>query len=415
MTTSFKELGLSEKILASVEDMGYIEPTPVQAQAIPAALKGRDIIAAAQTGTGKTAAFALPTMDRLGHARHGQGPLCLIITPTRELAQQIDSVVTTVAKHTGHRTLTVVGGVGYEPQTRGLRRGIDILVATPGRLIDLHERKAVNLGDVQFLILDEADRMLDMGFWPSVRKIISWIPTERQTMLFSATIDKNVMTSVGSILHDPEFVEIARKGTTADTVDQYIMPVSHEQKPDLLNAVIEEKGGDRVLVFTRTKSRADSVSKRLRRKGYAAAAIHADRTQAQRNRALSDFRDGKVSILVATDVLARGIDVPDIDYVINYDVPTNAEDYVHRIGRTGRAGESGYSLTFVGPDEISALRDIEYLLKKVIDTYDIEGFDYRDARIVPSPTRSAEKKSRSVFNGSRRRRSNGPRKGVRHS
>jgi ATP-dependent RNA helicase RhlE len=415
MTTSFKELGLSEKILASVEDMGYIEPTPVQAKAIPAVLKGKDIIAAAQTGTGKTAAFALPTMDRLGHARHGQGPLCLIVTPTRELAQQIDSVVTTVAKHTGHRALTVVGGVGYDPQIKGLRRGIDILVATPGRLIDLHDRKVLNLSNVQFLVLDEADRMLDMGFWPSVRKIISWIPTERQTLLFSATIDKNVMTSVGSILHDPEFIEIAHKGTTADTVDQYIMPVSHEQKPDLLNAVVEAKGGDRVLVFTRTKSRADSVSKRLRRKGYAAAAIHADRTQAQRNRALSDFRDGKVSILVATDVLARGIDVPDIDYVVNYDVPTNAEDYVHRIGRTGRAGESGFSLTFVGPDEISALRDIEYLLKKVIDVYDVDGFDYRDVRIVPSPTRSAEKKPHSVFNGSRRRRSNGPRKGAHRS
>lgn len=253
MTTSFKELGLSEKILASVEDMGYIEPTPVQAKAIPAVLKGKDIIAAAQTGTGKTAAFALPTMDRLGHARHGQGPLCLIVTPTRELAQQIDSVVTTVAKHTGHRALTVVGGVGYDPQIKGLRRGIDILVATPGRLIDLHDRKVLNLSNVQFLVLDEADRMLDMGFWPSVRKIISWIPTERQTLLFSATIDKNVMTSVGSILHDPEFIEIAHKGTTADTVDQYIMPVSHEQKPDLLNAVVEAKGGDRVLVFTRDR------------------------------------------------------------------------------------------------------------------------------------------------------------------
>lgn len=413
MTTYFDELGLSEKVLAAVEDMGYTQPTPVQEQAIPAVLAGKDVCAAAQTGTGKTAAFTLPTMDRLGRAQHGQGPLCLIVTPTRELAQQIEEVVATVAEHTGHRALTVVGGVGYDPQVKGLKKGVDILVATPGRLIDLFERKAVKLNSVQTLVIDEADRMLDMGFWPSMRKIIKWTPENRQTLLFSATLDENVMRQVGSILHDPVYVEVARKGTAAETIDQYIMPVDSMQKADLLPAVLKEKGADRVLVFTRTKSRADAIAKRLHKAGYKVAAIHAGKTQAQRNRELESFRNGKVDVLIATDVLARGIDIPDISYVINYDVPQNPEDYVHRIGRTGRAGEEGFSLTFVGPDEISYLREIEYLMKKVIDEYDLPGFDYDDRRIVPSPDRPAVKKKALAFRGSRARRG-GPRKGHRH-
>ena len=405
MTTTFDDLGLSEKVLAAVEDMGYTEPTPVQQQAIPHVLDGKDVCAAAQTGTGKTAAFTLPVMDRLGRAQKKQGPLCLIVTPTRELAQQIEKVAEAVAAHTNHRVLTVVGGVGYDPQLKALKAGVDILVATPGRLIDLCDRDAVRLKNVETLVVDEADRMLDMGFWPSMRKIISMLPHDRQTLLFSATLDQNVMSQVGSILHEPEYVEIARKGTTAETIDQFIMPVDAMQKPELLYAVLEEKGASRVLIFTRTKSRADATAKRLRRKGYKAAAIHADRTQAQRTRALEDFRNDRIDVLVATDVLARGIDIPEIDHVINYDVPRNPEDYVHRIGRTGRAGETGYSLTFVAPDEITPLRDIEYMLKKIIDVYDLPDFEYSDTRIVPSPDRPAEKKRAKVFSGSKRRRS----------
>jgi ATP-dependent RNA helicase RhlE len=417
MTTTFADLGLSEKILAAVEDMGYTEPTPVQEQAIPAVLEGRDVCAAAQTGTGKTAAFTLPIMDRLGKAQRGQGPLVLIVTPTRELAQQIEDVVVAVSKHTGHRGLTVVGGVGYEPQIKALKSGVDILVATPGRLIDLHDRKAVKLNSVHTLVIDEADRMLDMGFWPSMRKIISFLPMKKgkpvQTLLFSATLDDNVVRSVSSILHDPVRIEIAPKNVAADTVEQYIMPVDAMQKLALLVAVLKERGADRVLVFTRTKGRADAVAKRLRKEGYKASAIHAGHTQAQRSKALDNFRDGRTQVLVATDVLARGIDIPDIDHVINYDVPDNPEDYVHRIGRTGRAGETGYSLTFVAQDEITPLREIEYLMHKVIDEYDLPGFDYNDARIVPSPTRSPERKKAMAFRGSRSR-NRGPRPGRRH-
>ncbi len=406
MINSFEALGLSEKILAAVEDMQYSEPTPVQAKAIPFALEGRDVVAAAQTGTGKTAAFVLPTMQRIGRSK--KAPLALVVTPTRELAQQIDKVATTVGKRTGQRVVTVVGGVGYEPQIKKLARGCEVLVATPGRLLDLKERGNVDLSQVQVLILDEADRMLDMGFLPAMRKIISFVPHERQTLLFSATIDENVMSAVGSLLKDPEYIEISRKGTTASTVEQKIMPVDHVQKPDLLIELLKERGPERVIVFTRTKHRADSVAKRLAKQGYKTSAIHADRSQSQRQKALEDFRMGKVDILVATDVLSRGIDISEVSHVINYDVPTNPEDYVHRIGRTGRAGETGYALTFVGPDEITALRDIEYLLEKLIDVYDIPGFAYRDSRIIPFEGRPTKKQSRSVFGG--RRKSSGARR-----
>ncbi|NTU89694.1 MAG: DEAD/DEAH box helicase, partial [Actinobacteria bacterium] len=288
MTNTFKDLGLSEKTLISIENMGYQEPTPVQEQAIPFILAGRDVVAAAQTGTGKTAAFMLPVLNNLGKSRKGQGPLCLVITPTRELAQQIDRVSTTIAKQTKHRTLTVVGGTKYDPQIRALKQGVDVLVATPGRLIDLCERKVVNLKDVEVLVLDEADRMLDMGFMPSVKKIIAQVSRERQTLLFSATLSSDVMTSVSSLLKNPEYIEIARKGATADTIEQFIMPVEHSQKPELLAEVLKERGGKRVLVFTRTKSRADACAKKLAHQGFKTRSIHADRSQSQREHALED-------------------------------------------------------------------------------------------------------------------------------
>ncbi len=373
--TSFESLGLSPKALAAVKRMGFDEPTPVQEQAIPLVLKGRDIIAAAQTGTGKTAAFCLPSMDKLGHAQKSQGPLMLVVTPTRELAQQIGEVADQMAVSTHHRITTVVGGLSYKPQIERLSRGTDVLIATPGRLIDLMDQKAVRLENVQVLVLDEADRMLDMGFLPSVKKIVAATPKSRQTLLFSATIDRSIQEITGKMLRDPATVEIARKGDVAATIDHYVIRVQQSVKPALLKAVLEEKGFFRVIVFARTRSRADSSCRRLRRAGYAVEAIHSDRSQNQRKRALDKFSKGDVNIITATDVLARGIDVSDVDYVINYDVPEQPEDYIHRIGRTGRAGSQGFAVTFVTPETEPQLRDIEKLIKQQIPEMQLRDFD----------------------------------------
>ena len=373
--TSFNELGLSSVALAAVDLMGYAQPTPVQEQAIPLVLEGRDIVAAAQTGTGKTAAFTLPSMDKLGHAKGGVGPLMLVVTPTRELATQIGEVASQVAEMTHHRITTVVGGLSYKPQIAKLKRGTDILIATPGRLIDLMNQDAVRLADVQVLVLDEADRMLDMGFLPSVKKIVAATPRTRQTLLFSATIDKSIMKIAGAMLRNPETVEIARKGDVATTVDQYIIRVPHSIKPTLLKAVLEEKGADRVIVFARTRSRADTACRKLRRAGYSVAAIHSNRSQNQRRRALEQFAAGEVNIITATDVLARGIDVDQVDYVVNYDAPEQAEDYIHRIGRTGRAGQRGFAVTFVTPETEGELRAIEKLVKMQIPEMELANFD----------------------------------------
>lgn len=376
---SFEELGLGEKSLSAIKRMGFEVPTPVQEQSIPLVLEGRDILAAAQTGTGKTAAFTLPSMDRLGHAKGGQGPLMLVITPTRELAQQIGEVAREVAVSTHHRIATVVGGLSYKPQISRLKQGCDVLIATPGRLIDLMEQKAVRLGDVQVLVLDEADRMLDMGFLPAVKRIVGATPDTRQTLLFSATIDKSIMKVAGSFMSDPATVEIARRGDVASTVEHYVIRVPQSVKPDLLKAVLEEKGFYRVIVFARTRSRADSSCRRLRRAGYKVEAIHSDRSQSQRKRALDRFAEGEVNILTATDVLARGIDVDQVDYVINYDVPDQPEDYVHRIGRTGRAGSKGLAITFVTPENEGELRAIEKLIKAEIPEMKLESFDMTQA------------------------------------
>lgn len=373
--TNFDSLGLSDKALAAVKRMGYEQPTPVQEQAIPLVLKGRDIIAAAQTGTGKTAAFCLPAMDKLGHASKGTGPLMLVITPTRELAQQIGEVADHMAISTHHRITTVVGGLSYKPQIERLTRGTDVLIATPGRLIDLMQQKAVDLSSVQVLVLDEADRMLDMGFLPSVKQIVAATPKSRQTLLFSATIDRSILDITGKMLRDPATVEIARKGDVAKTIEHYIIRVPQSVKPAALKAVLQEKGFYRVIVFARTRSRADSSCRKLRRAGYAVEAIHSDRSQNQRKRALEKFSKGDVNIITATDVLARGIDVSDIDYVINFDVPEQPEDYIHRIGRTGRAGSQGFAVTFVTPETESQLRDIEKLIKHKIPEMKLRDFD----------------------------------------
>lgn len=383
---TFNDLGLSEQLLSAVKRMGYEVPTPVQEQSIPLVLEGRDVLAAAQTGTGKTAAFTLPILDRLPHAKGGQGPLMLVVTPTRELAQQIGDVAKEVAVSTHHRIATVVGGLSYKPQIDRLKHGVDVLIATPGRLIDLMEQKAVRLDDIQVLVLDEADRMLDMGFLPAVKRIVNATPKSRQTLLFSATIDKSIMNVAGDLMHNPATVEIARKGDVASTVEHYVIRVPQSVKPDLLKAVLEEKGFNRVIVFARTRSRADSSCRRLRRAGYKVEAIHSDRSQNQRKRALEHFANGEVNVITATDVLARGIDVDEVDYVINFDVPDQPEDYIHRIGRTGRAGQTGFAITFVTPETEGELKAIEKLIKAKIPEMSLESFDMEEAK-----ARSAQK------------------------
>ncbi len=365
----FETLGLSPLMLEAVDDLGYIEPTPVQAQAIPVVLSGRDLMAAAQTGTGKTAAFLLPAMDRLPHVQNHEGPHLLVITPTRELAQQIEHVAKIIGERTNHRCVTVVGGLSYRPQIKGLRNGCDVLVATPGRLQDLIDQKACNLSNVDTVVIDEADRLLDMGFLPEVRRIVSLTPQTRQTLLLSATLDDSVIAGITDIVHNPVRVEIAHKGTVAETVDQYLLPVGTEAKNGALVEFLTTAGFKRVIVFCRTKRRADTALKRLHRANITCAVIHGDRSQNQRQRALTQFRNGEIDVLVATDVLARGIDVSDVNYVLNFDVPEDPEDYIHRVGRTGRAGESGWAITFVTGQDLRLLRDIERLLGKAIPTY----------------------------------------------
>ena len=386
--TRFDQLGLSEKVLAAVAEMGYEEPSPVQRGAIPAVLEGRDVMAAAQTGTGKTAAFLLPTLDRLGHAAKGQGVLMLVVTPTRELAQQIEACARVICKQTGHRCAVVVGGVGYEPQKAALARGCDVLIATPGRLIDLIDQGAANLSDVSVLVLDEADRMLDMGFAPAMRRIVSKTPATRQTLLFSATLGDDVLSTTQELVKDPIRVEIAHKGTAAQTIDQYVLGVAEKEKVRILTDVLKREGSKRVIVFCRGKYRADMVCRKLNKAGITAAAIHGNRTQGQRETALRRFANGEADVLVATDVLARGIDIAEVSYVVNLDVPSDAEDYIHRIGRTGRAGQFGWALTFVAEAEYFDLRDIEALMGKLVPDFPrAEGIDCGANAFVPDPNR----------------------------
>ena len=407
MTTTFAELGLNEQILAGVESLGFTAPTPVQAQAIPVVLEGHDIVASAQTGTGKTAAFALPTLQLVAGEK-GKGPHALVVTPTRELAAQIEKVVSVVCEKTGQRAVIVMGGAKFDRQIKDLERGCDLLVATPGRLIDLMEHKHVSLAQVKVLVLDEADRMLDMGFWPSVRRIMHALPKVHQTLLFSATIPPSIKSTIDALLTDPVTVEISRVGETADTVEEHLCPVTQGQKTELLRALLDTGGAagekpERVLVFCRTKHRVDDVSKTLKNAGVKVDVMHADRPQQARARALERFRDGKVQVLVATDVMSRGIDVSGIDAVVNFDVPMDPEDYVHRIGRTGRAGATGHAYTFVAPDEISPLREIEYFTKKLVPMWDLPGFSYDAGRIIPQAGRATKRSTRTMFSGSRSR------------
>ncbi|MBF4809569.1 MAG: DEAD/DEAH box helicase, partial [Lancefieldella parvula] len=338
-----------------------------------------------------------------GSAKRGAYPRALIITPPRELAAQIDDVAKSVCASTGQQAVIVTGGARYKHQITALQKGCDVLVATPGRLIDLLDKKHTSLENIQVLVLDEADRMLDMGFWPSVRRIMEQLPKAHQTLLFSATLPASITSTIDALLKDPERIEIARTGQTAATIEQHLCSVTQGQKPQLLKALIDsfDPAPERVLVFCRTKSRVDSISKNLKAAGLKVDVMHADRPQKARARALERFRNGAIQILVATDVMSRGIDIQGIDAVINFDVPLDPEDYVHRIGRTGRAGAAGQAFTFMGPDEVTPLREIEYFTKALIPTWDLPGFSYDSGRIMLQDSRSTAKTTRSMFSGSR--------------
>jgi ATP-dependent RNA helicase RhlE len=371
---TFQALGLSEVILEAVRAAGYTTPTPIQQQAIPIVLKGRDIMGLAQTGTGKTAAFTLPIIERLL-----DGPRrtrVLILTPTRELCVQVEESFKKYAKNAPVAVAAVYGGVPLDPQERQLRAGVDVVVATPGRLIDHVERQNVAFDDLEVLVLDEADRMLDMGFAPQINRIVSSVPPYRQTLLFSATMPPEVEALARKYLRKPLVVQVGRRSAAANTVKHYVYPVPRDRKSALLAELLRGEEMDSVLVFTRTKHGADRVVRHLEHENIDAAAMHADKTQPQRTRALEDFRSGKVRVLVATDIAQRGLDISGITHVINYDVPQQAEDYVHRIGRTGRAANDGDAFTFMAPDEIAMVRTIERIIGQEIPRISVPGFDF---------------------------------------
>lgn len=408
MTTTFKMLNLTKPCLEAVADLGFSEPTPIQEQAIPFGLKNEDILAAAQTGTGKTLAYLLPIFDQMvsfwgsKRPKKNRGPYALILSPTRELAQQIAQCAQTIAKVTNFRVATVIGGKKYSSQINKLKQGCDILIATPGRLIDLLDQHALTLNAVHYLVLDEVDRMLDMGFWPPVYSIVKKTPAKRQTFFFSATLTPVVLEKARLLQKNPQRIEISHCGDTADTVEEYVMPVMTAQKQSLLVALLEEKKPSRAIVFTHTKQEADTCAHLLQKTGLKADSIHSDKTQAKRDRALKYFKNGNLEVLVATDVLARGIDVSDVEMVVNLSVPDNPEDYVHRIGRTGRAGVSGEAYTMLAPEQLLELREIEYFKESLLSTFDLEGFEYASGRLIPDPKRPTKKGMRPKGRGGRR-------------
>jgi ATP-dependent RNA helicase RhlE len=392
----FKTFGLSDPLVQGILATGYTAPTQIQSQAIPAAIEGRDIIGCAQTGTGKTAAFVLPILDRLSHERTGpkRTVRSLILTPTRELAVQIERAILRYGRFTDLKALAVYGGVSINKQITALNRGVDIVVATPGRLIDHLERKTIKLSSVEVLVLDEADRMLDMGFVNDVRLIVGRLPKKRQTLLFSATISPEIKTLAADMLKSPKVIQIGRPRNPIDTITQHIYEVEKPLKIDLLLHMIEDWKMFSVLVFSRTKHGADRISRRLKRAGVVAVAIHSGRTQSQRQRALDGFRSGKYQVMVATDIAARGIDVEGISHVINFDVPTHAEDYVHRIGRTGRAETTGDAITFVSTEEKKYLRQIGKFIERKLTAKKCKSFSYVKSPLPEPKTAKSPKPSR---------------------
>ena len=367
---TFDQFGLRAELLDAVRASGYTTPTPIQEQAIPVVLKGSDLLAAAQTGTGKTAAFTLPLLERLA-ARRPEGkrrPVrLLVIAPTRELAAQIHDSVKQYGNHLPLRAALIFGGLGMQPQIDRLRKGVDILIATPGRLLDHLQRDNVRLDRVESVVLDEADRMLDMGFIHDIRRLMKQLPAERQTLLFSATFSKEIRRLASGMLRHPVEIDVAPRNSAADTVDQRVYRLDKAEKRPLLSRLIREGDWQQVLVFTRTKHGANNLSRQLDRDGLTAAAIHGNKSQSARTRALEGFKQGKVRVLVATDIAARGLDIDQLPHVVNYDLPHVAEDYVHRIGRTGRAGNSGEAISLVAPDEAKLLKGIERLLKRPLE------------------------------------------------
>ncbi len=391
---SFSTLGLSSPLLQAVADEGYETPTPIQLQAIPAVLAGRDVMAAAQTGTGKTAGFTLPLLERLAQgtrARANQAR-ALVLTPTRELAAQVGESVVTYGKYLPLRSAVVFGGVNINPQMMQLRRGVDILVATPGRLLDLYQQNAVRFGDLEVLVLDEADRMLDMGFIHDIKRILALLPRQRQNLMFSATFSDEIRDLAKGLVNDPVEISVTPRNTAAPSVRQWICPVDKKRKAELLSHLIHENRWEQVLVFTKTKHGANKLTQFLEAEGLKAAAIHGNKSQGARTRALADFKSNAIQVLVATDIAARGLDIDQLPQVVNFDLPNVPEDYVHRIGRTGRAGATGQAVSLVSHDEFDQLAAIERLTRKLLDRETVDGFepvhDIPASRLDNRPQRS---------------------------
>ena len=375
----FSTLGLSPKVLEGVRAAGYTDPTPIQLRGIPLVMSGRDLIGSAQTGTGKTAAFALPILSRL--TQHG-ALRALVLEPTRELAAQVETAIHDYARFTNLRTVVLFGGTGYGRQDQALRQGVDILVATPGRLLDQMQRGMVKLNQIEILVLDEADRMLDMGFLPDVRRIVEHCPRTRQTMLFSATIPPEIEQLCKWAMRNPETIEIGLRRSPAETVTHALYPVASDQKQELLEELLRRTDYDQVLIFCRTKHGADRVARKLHDQGHAVAVLHSNRTQREREQALNGFRNGRYEVMVATDIAARGIDVEQISHVINFDVPHHPEDYVHRIGRTGRAQSVGDAFTIMIAEDIPEIAAIERFIGQKIPRVKLEGFAYKYTRLL---------------------------------
>jgi ATP-dependent RNA helicase RhlE len=395
----FKNLGLSAELLRAVEKQGYDVATPIQQQAIPLVLQGKDLLAGAQTGTGKTAGFTLPLLQKL-QTNHKEGqqrfPKALVLTPTRELAAQVHDSVQSYGSYLPFRSAVVFGGVGINPQKQKLIKGVDIVVATPGRLLDHVQQRSIDLSRVETLVLDEADRMLDMGFIHDIRRVVKNLPRERQTLLFSATFSKEIKQLAAEFLHRPIEIQVTPQNTATELVQQIVYPVDKKRKRELLSQRIGEENWEQVLVFTRTKHSANRLAEQLNKDGISSAAIHGSKSQGARTRALADFKRGAVRTLVATDIAARGIDIDKLPHVVNFELPNVAEDYIHRIGRTARAGETGHAISLVCVDELKLLRDIEKLMGKSIEKVFLPGYDI-DPSIKAEP----------IQNGGGRRNANG--------
>jgi len=404
----FTDLGLNESLLKAIKDQGYDTPTPIQQQAIPLVIEGRDVLAAAQTGTGKTAGFTLPLLERLSqtHPRmHKKQVRVLVLTPTRELAAQVADSIKTYGKYMKYSSMVIFGGVGINPQFATLRKGVDIVIATPGRLLDIAGQQGIDFSALECLVLDEADRMLDMGFINDIKKLMALMPKKRQTLLFSATFSKDIKSLASGLLQDPVLVEVARQNTTADQISQVVHHVDKGRKRELLSQLIKTKDWRQVLVFTRTKHGANRLTKQLEEAGISAAAIHGNKSQGARTKALASFKANEIRVLVATDIAARGIDIDQLPHVVNYELPNVPEDYVHRIGRTGRAGQSGEAVSLVCVDEHELLRAIEKFTKSSIKKVEIEAFR-PDPSIEAEPIQNGRGGGQKRGNGGNRNKRN---------